>query len=596
MAKKKTQPQQTEFVPSRYQAAIFDHIEHGHGNLLIEACAGAGKTTTIVEALKLIPSDKSVLFAAFNKDIVNELSKRTKEYKNVETTTLHSLGFSIIKANYRGLNVQFDPYKYDSYMRENLESISKVNMDSMRWKDRMKYQDNIRKYLEFGRFYLCQTPKDLDFIEERYGIETLADEKEVAIHFMEWGKLNIEYVDYTDMIWLPNVLFLQPYGHQYDFIMVDEVQDLDRSKRELLLKCTKINTRICAVGDSSQCIYSFSGSDPESFNEFKKIPNTKVFPLSISYRCARNIVNYAKVLVPTIECNNDGRIGEIREKVLLEDVKDGDMILCRNNAPLIQLYCSFLKLGKKCRMLGKEIGSNLTRVVKSYKSDFLNADLSTDGLFVRLYDDLFSARDKLMSHNSIDERMAMDSSIIQGKLDVIMALETLSEGINTKDELLARIDEIFPKKTKKEGIILSTIHKAKGLEADNVYIACRYLMPSRSAKKPWEKEQERNLMYVAYTRARNVLGFIDDKDMKKYDTSSSDSVDALANIEARVNAVLGKEKAHVHNLSMAKSIISMAKPVTMPVKQSRTVSITGQGRPMHIFEKPKQLKYRRKNG
>ena len=63
----------------------------------------------------------------------------------------------------------------------------------------------------------------------------------------------------------------------------------------------------------------------------------------------------------------------------------------------------------------------------------------------------------------------------------------------------------------KDGICLSTIHKAKGLEADNVFILCESLMPSKHARKKWEIESEQNLIYVAITRAKKTLNYISEK-------------------------------------------------------------------------------------
>lgn len=96
------------------------------------------------------------------------------------------------------------------------------------------------------------------------------------------------------MIWLPNVLYLKPLGLLYDYIMVDECQDMNRAERQLLLKCFKMGTRMISVGDSQQMLYSFAGGDPESFQALKSMPNTICLPLSISYRCAQNIVRYAQ--------------------------------------------------------------------------------------------------------------------------------------------------------------------------------------------------------------------------------------------------------------------------------------------------------------
>jgi DNA helicase-2/ATP-dependent DNA helicase PcrA len=576
MGRKKKEIKNIEYDWSPYQRAIFDYIEHGQGHLVVEAAAGSGKTSTLVKCLDLIPETKRVLLSAFNQDIVKELEKRTTDKKNVEVRTLHGLGLSFLKKNLVGERLEPEPFKYESHIKANIRTYSSINTYKLGKRDYFKYLDNIKKYVDFGRFYLCQTVNDLGFIEDRYGIDTIADEKEIAIEVMEWGKKALETIDFTDMIWLPHALFLKPLGHLYDFIMVDECQDMNKAERELVLKCFKMGTRLISVGDSQQMLYSFAGGDPDSFNALKSIPNTICLPLSISYRCAKNIVDFAKKIVPSIEANNDGREGRVLHNVPLDYVADGDMILCRNNAPLVQVYNSFLKLGKKAFIRGKEIGVNLKNTVKSTSQEKLNVDCKEDGVFVRLYDDLFTTRNKLMDRFGIDENTAMKSPQILSKLDMIKALEILAEGLTTSEEIISKIDEIFKDK-KKDGIALSTIHKAKGLEANNVFIACNSLMPSKSATKDWEIQQEYNLMYVAYTRAKNVLGFIDEKDFDEFDFSSTNTLKALKRIELMVNKALNKSTKVIINENNAIDIINRAPKLNKDIFTSTTVNINSTG-------------------
>ena len=65
MGRKKKEVKEDNFIPSKYQSAIFDYVEHGNGNLVVEACAGSGKSTTLIQIIKRLPSDKSILFCAF---------------------------------------------------------------------------------------------------------------------------------------------------------------------------------------------------------------------------------------------------------------------------------------------------------------------------------------------------------------------------------------------------------------------------------------------------------------------------------------------------------------------------------------------------
>jgi len=571
MSRKKKETEKIEYKWSKFQEDIFSWIEHDQGHLVVEAVAGSGKTTTLVKCLDFISDKCKVLMSAFNTDIVTELKKRTKDKDNVEVRTLHGLGLLFIKRNIPQVSAIPEPFKYDSYIKNNIKELTSINTYTLKGREYFRYIENIKKYVDFGRFYLCQTVKDLEFIENRYAIETIADEKEVALKVMEWGKNTLETIDYTDMVWLPNVLFLKPLGLLYDFIFIDECQDMNKAERELVLKCFKMGTRMVSTGDRSQMLYAFSGGDPESFNALKSIPNTKCLPLSISYRCGKNIVDFAKKIVPTIESADNAVDGQIIRNVPLDAVKDGDMILCRNNAPLVQIYNEFLKLGKKAFIRGKDIGNNLKAIVKSTKQDKLNVDCREDGVFVRLYDDLFVSRNKLMEKFGIDAETAMNSPQLQNKIDMINALEILAEGINTSEEIIDKIDEIFPKRDKKDGISLSTIHKAKGLEANNVYIACESLMPSKSAKKDWEIRQEYNLMYVAYTRAKNTLGFIDEKDFEKFDTSNVNSIATLRRIEYQVNKVLGKTTKVIINEETAKAIVANAKDIDKTIFTSSTI-------------------------
>lgn len=571
MARKK----KTEFTYSKYQKDIFDFVKNGQGNAVVEASAGAGKSTTLIKCLDFIDEDKTILMSAFNTDIVSVLKRKTKDFTNVNCATLHSIGRTMLQRNYPKDELTLDELKYKSYLNTNIKSLSSIDTYSLSKKDFGRYMKNIETFVNFGRAYLCQTVKDLDIIEDRYGIDTVADEKEVALDVMEYGKTDLSKIDFTDMIWLPNVLFCKPIGMKYDWIMLDEVQDLSVCQREIILKCRKINTRMILVGDKKQCIFSFSSADPQSFEKLKDIPNTITLPLSISYRCAENIVNFAKKLVPSIEPNDDGRHGEIKYNTQIDDIQDGDMVLCRNNAPLMQVYVDLIKQGKKCFIRGKDIGLNMKNAVKTTGMDTLNVKLDKDGVFVRLYDELFDAINDIMGKYNVTYADAVETSFVARKLDIIKALETLSNNINTSKELIDKISDIFSDK-KKGGISLSTIHKAKGLEANNVYIVCNSLMPSEMAKKDWEIEQEYNLMYVAYTRAKNILGFVDETNFETFKRNTNESVNHLKSIEFQINKILKKErkKIDLSNPYVARDIIKHATKIEKINNNDKTKILT----------------------
>lgn len=571
MAKKKTA---IEYEPSQYQKAIFDYIQHEKGNLVVEAAAGSGKTYTLVKALSLIPQDKRVLMTAFNKDIVKELTKKVKEFPNVEVRTLHGLGMILTT---RGLGIggmKPEGYKYTQLIYNHWQDLTKTNINKLSRNARKSFVENTKKLVDFGRFYLATTRSEMIELMIKYDIPCVADEVDVALKVMAIGGKNLDSIDYTDMIWMPHIYDLHLQECEYDFIMVDECQDLNVAERNLVLRCLKEGGRLIAVGDSNQCIYGFSGSDPDSFRAIQSIPNTVSMPLSISYRCPESVVKFAQNLVPSIEAKQGAEEGVILDCVSLDDVHDGDMVLCRNNAPLLQVYCKLLEQGKRAYIRGSDVGKNLQNIVIGTHKDYLHTNLKRDGVFIRLYEDLFNSRKAIMERYGISQEDAMKHETIQAKLDMIRALEVLGADLTTTEELTKKIEDIFPKNDKGEGIMLSTVHKAKGLEADNVFIACASLMPSKSALDEWQVQQERNLMYVAYTRAKKVLGFLNEEETPDFDNFSSKLEAKLRQAEMMVAAILGKTFKATMNEAMAKSIVERvtARKIFAPIT-TNTVSM-----------------------
>ena len=571
MAKKKTA---IEYEPSQYQKAIFDYIQHEKGNLVVEAAAGSGKTYTLVKALSLIPQDKRVLMTAFNKDIVKELTKKVKEFPNVEVRTLHGLGMILTTRGLRIGGMKPEGYKYTQLIYNHWQDLTKTNINKLSRNARKSFVENTKKLVDFGRFYLATTQSEMIELMIKYDIPCVADEVDVALKVMAIGGKNLDSIDYTDMIWMPHIYDLHLQECEYDFIMVDECQDLNVAERNLVLRCLKEGGRLIAVGDSNQCIYGFSGSDPDSFRAIQSIPNTVSMPLSISYRCPESVVKFAQNLVPSIEAKQGAEEGVILDCVSLDDVHDGDMVLCRNNAPLLQVYCKLLEQGKRAYIRGSDVGKNLQNIVIGTHKDYLHTNLKQDGVFIRLYEDLFNSRKAIMERYGISQEDAMKHETIQAKLDMIRALEVLGADLTTTEQLTKKIGDIFPKNDKGEGIMLSTVHKAKGLEADNVFIACASLMPSKSALDEWQVQQERNLMYVAYTRAKKVLGFLNEEETPDFDNFSSKLEAKLRQAEMMVAAILGKTFKATMNEAMAKSIVERvtARKIFAPIT-TNTVSM-----------------------
>lgn len=488
------------FVPSKYQKTVYTYIQNGTGNAVIDAVAGSGKSTTIVNALKLIPADKSVLFLAFNASIVEELKIKIGNIPNVEIRTLNSLGFKIVRNTFK--NVTLDDAKYRLWLNDGIEHGTLNSTRPLYEEEKPTWKENIGKLIHLGRVNLAKDEHRLEELAVKHCVDIVDNEIQLAIAGIIWGENNTTVIDYCDQIYFPNVKHMR--CPQYDWVFIDECQDLNAAQRELFLKCVKPGGRFIAVGDPRQAIYGFSGADVESFNLLKAIPHTAKLPLSVCYRCDKTIIELAKTIVPQITWRDNAPDGVIDREAKMADVKDGDMILCRVTAPLVDLCMKYIANGTKAYVKGKEIGTNLINLIKRTNRKRMSEAME------RLERELGKIIGKIVTKQHCSEAEAKQSDMYQTYLDKINAIQVLSEGLTTTDEVINRIESIFNNDSK-NGICLSTIHKSKGLESDRVFIICEdKLYLKHCMQVEWMAEQERNLVYVAYTRAKHYLGFIQD--------------------------------------------------------------------------------------
>lgn len=226
--------------------------------------------------------------------------------------------------------------------------------------------------------------------------------------------------------------------------------------------------------------------------------------MSVCYRCDSDIINLAKEIVPQIEARDNAPAGTVCNTSVIADVQDGDMVLCRVSAPLVSLCMRYISQGVKAYVKGRDIGKNLTNLIKkTNKKDMKD-------VMEKLERELGRIIGKVVAKTHCTEQEAKESEAYRGYEDKLNAINVLSEGLDKADDVIERIDMIFSDDSK-NGICLSTVHKSKGLESDRVFILCPDKFYIKACMRvPWMAEQERNLVYVAYTRAKHFLGFITD--------------------------------------------------------------------------------------
>ncbi len=478
-------------IPSIYQSNIYNEVKTTNNSIRIKASAGSGKTTTIVRCLDYISANADVMMLAFNRAIRDELQTRVPSYINVNT--LHGFGYGMLRMNLGGKIILAD------------SKIFNIGVKMVeRWQiteNKYSYVARINKIVDFMRYNLLYDDNDqiLEMLG-KYGVNVFGDEIFHAKEVLDSSNKKVhEQIDYADMIYLPAVRNFKI--KKFDVVIVDEAQDLNKAQHEIIKKMLKPKGRLISVGDEFQSIYMFAGADSDSFENIKNIvPNTVDMPLSVCYRSTKAIVRHAQEIVPSIEYFEGADEGVEPRDGSVNEIMDKAFVLCRNTKPLIQLFIILLKRGLKANIKGKEIGDGIINVIKKTNQK------TVEGMLKHLGVHKIKLKSKLLSKGIIKTDKHPQMLEYDEKVEII---GLLAERFSSVKQLIDFISTIFLDE-KIPGIILSTIHKSKGLEADKVYILCPHLMPSQFAITPEALKQEQNLMYVARTRAKKELIYIRD--------------------------------------------------------------------------------------
>ena len=472
---------------SHYQRAVFDFIRNEPGNAVVRAVPGSGKTTTIVEAAKLVPPGNKVAFFAFNNSIVKEL--KTKLPPTVKVMSLHGFGLSVIGRRRR---VDVDEYKGLNLVKKVLggwdgkRSGEEVMMDPFVTADNC---EAVRETMSLAKGMLTR-PDDIITILDDFDISSnnMSDEQiaDAAFEVMRHSRAMTQVVDYDDMLWVPYVDKLPV--PQFDYVFLDETQDMNAAQLYLVLEAVKAGGRVIAVGDPRQAIYGFRGADSGAMDNITQALDATILPLSVCYRCGTSIVAEARKIEPSIESMPGATEGIVRnigiERVLAE-VKGGDFIISRTNAPLVSLCFKLLAQGRPAYIQGRDVGRSLKSLIEKSKAESIEEFL--------IYLDEWYQREL----NRLIEREKSTAALEDRKA----CMEALCEGRKFLSEVEAAIDAAFLDAKDSTKVRLSSTHRAKGLEADRVFVIY-------DTYKPDADIEESNLAYVAITRAKHELVYV----------------------------------------------------------------------------------------
>lgn len=533
MAKKMKKTVVDQKVLAAMKEQMAPKKESGAPHLIIQALAGTGKTTTLVEGLRMVMGQvpkfsgteqqrdiwdaltegeppRSVLFAAFNASIAEELGKRMP--RGCAASTIHSLGFKAVKKWER-------VWKPNTHKTRNLlEHVTGKDIREI-WKKERDLEPLVKNLVNLCKMTLAgwdkvagwqgPTDEELQDLVSKYDLVQSSSQWEPFLlvrEILEYSRdpekcreagLRFD-VDFSDMIWLPVVNQLSV--DQYDLLLVDEAQDMNACQQQLILKAGR---RIVCCGDANQAIYGFAGADTESINNLEGMLGAtgrpvQVLPLTMTFRCGKNIVEEAKKIVPDYEAfekNHDGLIGEAKFEKFLEEAEEGHMVVCRMNAPLISAAFKMIARGKLARIQGRNIGEGLISQIRALKARDV-----TD-LMDKIEEWYHEECKKATRGKNPDEAKLI---ALEDKKECLLVF---CEGARSIDDVVKNISNLFVDDQRK-GVLLSSIHRAKGLEAERVYVLAPEKLPHPMAKSEWQQKQEMHLKYVAVTRAIQELVWV----------------------------------------------------------------------------------------
>ncbi len=489
------------------QLAFFDRLRTTDDSIILTAVAGSGKTTTLVEGVKHLRG--SILAIAFNVKIKKTLEDRIGDLAVCKT--INGLGHSAL--------IKFFGHRFE------------IDRDKIR-----KISTELLKRPENKHMWLAWTPIiQLVARAKNHGLvpkkspglfkplleDTLENWEDLAAHYdlafnseihrLAWEILNESIswsfnkniCDFDDQIYL-SCCWGAPFN-KFDNVLVDEAQDLSEIQHAIVRKALRKSGRLIAVGDPNQAIYGWRGAKDNSIEQLVTTFGLSRLDLTVSFRCAKAIVAEAQKVIPRIESSESAPEGYVHswDTYPSNDFRAGDVILCRNNAPIIKLAYRLIGSGWGVTVVGRDIGRGLIILIKDLvgkKSD----DIPIETLSEALYE--WKSRELVKAEKQGKWSKAQTINDKAESLRVVVD----RPGIKLVGEAIEAINELFRRKDAK--IILSTIHRAKGMEWDRVFLLDQQLMPSRWAVKSgmdWMLQEEQNLRYVAITRAKQDLVYID---------------------------------------------------------------------------------------
>lgn len=523
-------------------------VEKINGPILILAGAGSGKTRVLTyKVAHLVSKDinpENILLVTFTNKAAEEMKSRLKTLVagTPVAGTFHSICVKILRN---------EGYKFTIYDDNDSLDLVKEIMKKMSLSTKDFNPNAVLSTIGQAKNQLIGA---LEYPQYAQGFfqETVS---QVYLSYHQALKDN-EAFDFDDLIMETVKLFkknpeiLAKYQEKFKYILVDEYQDTNHAQFEFTRLLAKRYQNICVVGDFSQSIYSWRGADYHNLLHFKsEFPNVVTFNLDQNYRSSQKILDAAYGVIsknkshPILKLWTDNSGGE---KITLYEARNEQdeaqyiiknlnfkfsdfAVLYRTNAQSRVLEEAFLHNGIPYVLVGgtrfyerKEIKDLIAylRVLHNPKDTVSYRRLEKIGKgrlerFEKIPDaagmTTLELLDKIVEvTNYLDLFDEEDEQDLQ-RLENIKELRSVAEEFPVLQDFLENITLVEKESRKKDdnnAVTLMTLHAAKGLEFNTVFMVGMEegIFPhSRSMMDRLEIEEERRLCYVGITRAREKL-------------------------------------------------------------------------------------------
>lgn len=502
-----TEDKSTKITWSTQQQAFLDWCEDPDGgSCVLVAVAGAGKTTVLLEGGQRIAG--GVAYVAYNRKIVDETKKKLSslgvDWKKMQANTAHGFGYAAYRKARPNVKIDKDNQKVYAILEAMIKDEATIpHIPAMRQLISLAKQralgvigsiDSVDEWLDMIQHFDVFEDED----EDTQGLDVLEIVR-LCQEALRLSNSQLDLIDFDDMIYLPLLHRVRFWKH--DVVMVDEAQDTNPARRALVRAMLQRGGRMIAVGDPHQAIYGFTGADAGALDLIARDFNCQHLNLTITYRCPKKVVAFAQQWVSHIVAAPTAPEGEVSKMSMESFLQRNDLtgdcaVLSRTTKPLVALAFALIRQHKPCRIEGRDVGKSLQRLMTRWKVTGLLT------LLDRL--DTYLAREttKLLAAKKEAKLQQVEDAVETVR---VIIDQCLAEKKTQVSDAVAYVDQLFGDDIS-DILTLSTIHKSKGREFHTVYWLDRVgTCPSKWARQEWQQDQEKNLCYVAATRAKEKL-------------------------------------------------------------------------------------------